>query len=170
MEQTIKRNSFILGFAGALVTLAVYMYMWQAQDYLNPLFNTSIYIYPIFFGVISQIWARITMKGNVSFKQVILAYFICIVLIFLTESVTYYLLLNHIDTNAKEILLEAWRGINDKSQSNLAQVNVFKEPAFSLSEFALGFATKTLMFTVPGLITGLIISKIPRRVSNKIPE
>lgn len=163
MDQTIKRNSFIVGLIGALVTLGIYMYMWQAQEYLNPLLNTSIYIYPILLGVIAQIWARMVMKGNVSFKQVILAYFICILLVFLTESVVYYLLLNHIDINAKEILLNAWRGINDQSQSDLAQTKIFKEPTFTLSEFALGFATKTLMFTVPGLITGLIISKIPQR-------
>lgn len=163
MDQTIKRNSFIVGLFGALVTLGIYMYMWQAQEYLNPLLNTSIYIYPILLGVIAQVWARMVMKGNVSFKQVVLAYFICILLVFLTESVVYYLLLNHIDVNAKEILLNAWRGINDQSQGDLAQTKIFKEPTFTLSEFALGFATKTLMFTVPGLITGLIISKIPKR-------
>lgn len=163
MEQSIKRNSFLLGLAAALVTFAIYMYMWQAQDYLNPLVNTSIYIYPIVFGVIAQIWARVVMKGKVSFKQVVLAYFICILLVFLTESMVYYLLLNHIDTGAKEILLNAWRGISDGNKNELAQTQIFKEPTFSLSEFALGFATKTLMFTVPGLITGLIISKIPQR-------
>jgi hypothetical protein len=136
--------------------------MWQAQDYLNSLVNTSIYIYPIILGVIAQVWARFVMKGNVSFKQVILAYFICIVMVFLTESITYYTLLNYVDVNAKEILLNAWRGISEQGTSDLAQTKVFKEPTFSFSEFALGFATKSLMFTVPGLITGLVISKIPQ--------
>jgi hypothetical protein len=164
VDQTIKKNSFIVGAAGATVTLAIYLYMWQAQDYLNPLLNTSIYIYPIIFGVIAQVWARIVMKGKVSFKQVILAYFICIIMVFITESITYYLLLNHVDTPAKDILLKAWRGINEGTTSDLAQTKIFKEPTFSLSEFGLGFATKTLMFTVPGLITGLIISKIPQVV------
>ncbi|WP_298950622.1 DUF4199 family protein [uncultured Nonlabens sp.] len=162
MDKTIKRNSFILGTIGALITLAIYLYMWQAQDYLNPLLNTSIYIYPILIGVIAQVWSRLALKGNVSFKQVVLAYFICIIMIFITESVTYYILLNHVDTDAKQILLDAWRGITEKGQNSLAKSDVFKAPTYSLSEFALGFATKTLMFTVPGLITGLIISKIPQ--------
>jgi hypothetical protein len=163
VDKTIKRNSFILGILGASITFGIYMYMWQAQDYLNPSLNKSIYIYPILIGVIAQLWARVVMKGKVSFRQVILAYFICIIMVFLTETITYYLLLNHIDTNAKNILLEAWRGINDKSQNNLAQTKIFKEPSFAFSEFVLGFATKTLMFTVPGLITGIIISKVPQR-------
>lgn len=162
MDQTIKRNSFILGVIGALITLTIYIYMWQAQDYLNPMLNTSIYIYPIIIGVIAQVWCRFAMKDQVSFKQVVLAYFICIIMIFITESVTYYILLNHVDTNAKQILLDAWRGITEKGQNSLAKSDVFKVPTYSLSEFALGFATKTLMFTVPGLITGLIISKIPQ--------
>ncbi|MEO9952965.1 hypothetical protein [Nonlabens sp.] len=162
MDNTIKRNSFILGTVGALITLVIYLYMWQAQDYLNPMLNTSIYIYPILIGVISQVWGRLALKGNVSFKQVVLAYFICIIMIFITESVTYYILLNHVDTNAKQILLDAWQGITEKGQNSLAKSDVFKVPTYSLSEFALGFATKTLMFTVPGLITGLIISKIPQ--------
>ncbi len=163
MEKSIKRNSFLVGLFGAVITFGIYMYMWQAQDYLNPLVNTSIYIYPILLGVIAQVWARFVMKGNVSFKQVVLAYFICIVMIFLTESITYYALLNYIDVDAKEILLNAWRGISDQGTSDLAQTKVFKEPTFSFSEFALGFATKSLMFTVPGLITGLVVSKIPKQ-------
>ena len=163
MEQSIKRNSFIIGLVGAIITMGIYLYMWQAQDYLNPLVNTSIYIYPIILGVVDQVWARFVMKGVVSFKQVVLAYFICIVMIFLTESITYYILLNYVDVGAKEILLNAWRGITEKGTSDLAQTKVFKEPTYSFSEFALGFATKTLMFTVPGLITGLVVSKIPQR-------
>ncbi|OUS18595.1 hypothetical protein A9Q93_03700 [Nonlabens dokdonensis] len=163
MEQSIKRNSFIIGLVGAIITMGIYLYMWQAQDYLNPLVNTSIYIYPIILGVVAQVWARFVMKGVVSFKQVVLAYFICIVMIFLTESITYYILLNYVDVGAKEILLNAWRGITEKGTSDLAQTKVFKEPTYSFSEFALGFATKTLMFTVPGLITGLVVSKIPQR-------
>lgn len=163
MEQSIKRNSFIIGLVGAIITMGIYLYMWQAQDYLNPLVNTSIYIYPIILGVVAQVWARFVMKGVVSFKQVVLAYFICIVMIFLTESITYYILLNYVDVGAKEILLNAWRGITEKGTSDLAQTKVFKEPTYSFSEFTLGFATKTLMFTVPGLITGLVVSKIPQR-------
>jgi len=163
VEQSIKRNSFIIGLVGAIITMGIYLYMWQAQDYLNPLVNTSIYIYPIILGVVAQVWARFVMKGVVSFKQVVLAYFICIVMIFLTESITYYILLNYVDVGAKEILLNAWRGITEKGTSDLAQTKVFKEPTYSFSEFALGFATKTLMFTVPGLITGLVVSKIPQR-------
>jgi hypothetical protein len=162
MDQIIKKNSFYIGLAGAVMIVALYIYMWQAQDYLNPLLNMIPYILPIILGVVAQVWGRKSMNGRISFKQVVMAYFIAIVMIFLTEAVIYYILLHYLDPGAKEILLDAWRGLSE-DQNGLARSDVFKAPTFSLGESALAFATKTLMFTVPGLITGLVISKIPQR-------
>ncbi|WP_124980696.1 DUF4199 family protein [Nonlabens xiamenensis] len=162
MDAKIKRDSFYIGLVGAFLTAGIYIYMWQAQDYLNAGLNTSLYLYPIIFGVAAQIWGRKIMQGKIAFKQTVLAYFICIVLIFFTESITHYILLNHINPEAKDILLEAWKGVGEQ-QKGLARDQVFKAPTFSLSEFALGFATKTMIFTVVGLITGLFVSKIPQR-------
>jgi hypothetical protein len=163
VDKTIKRNSFVLGILGAILTIAIYLYIWKNQEYTNTDIGLAIKLYPILLGIIAQILARRAGKGIVSFKQVVLAYFICILIVFFTEALINYLIFNVFDPSAKELANDALRSVHAKTHSSLAQSQNFTESSYSAGELIKGFFPGVLLCMIPGLITGIIISKAPQR-------
>lgn len=160
MNNTIKKNAAIIGCIGAILIASIYTYQYINKDYLTYKLNAFLIIIPIVAGILSQVIGKVKSGGVINFKSAVGAYVLCIVIIFITEALCAYTIYNHLDPSAKDVLLKAWGHIGENSNDKLAKVKVFDTPTFEGMEYVRGVFSKTLIFTVLGLISGLIISKI----------
>lgn len=159
MDQIVKQQSFRIAIIAAVITASLYFYMYATSDYLNSTFSLLFYTIPGIAGVIAQLVSKFKLAGTISFKQAVMAYVIVIVAVFIAEALSAYSIMNHLDSNGKTVLLEAWDKVYNSQANELATESMFKKPTFSAGEYVQGIFTKTIIYTVFGLISGLIISK-----------
>ena len=134
--------------------------MYYTGDYLNSSFNLLIYLTPAILGLAAQLYNKFKLNGAISFKQTLLAFIIVITLGLATQSLCMYIITNYLDPAVKNTIINSSRIIAAANKNELAASQIFKEPTFSAGEYIRGFFSLTITYTIIGLISGLIISKV----------
>lgn len=160
VDHIVKENSFRIGIASVVLIIALHAYMYYTADYVNSSFNLFIYLTPALLGLAAQLYSKFKLNGSISFKQTVLAFIIVVSLALATQSICMYLITNYLDPSAKDAIIESSKIIATANQNELAANQLFKEPTFSAGEYIRGFFSLTITYTIIGLISGLIISKV----------
>jgi len=161
LDQIVKKYALIFGLLGSLIVSGIYLYLWKTPAWENVPVALSVWVVPLVFGIAAQIYCKKKLNGFLSLKQAVLAFFLCVLIIFVLESTLLYLIFVVWDPETQEIL----RSINEgaveleKATSNRAVQTV--EADYSLKGYALGTTTKLLFYTVIGIITAFFIKKNP---------
>ncbi|MGJ8685108.1 MAG: DUF4199 domain-containing protein [Nonlabens sp.] len=159
MDQIVKKNSFIVGLIGALFNLALVIYVWKTEAYADVTSGIIMLLLPIPFGIAAQWWSKKSLNGYMSLKQGVLAFFLCMLVIFLIDFIVNYLIYVHVDPSAQAAAEKATESFAQKNENALASQDVFKKPVYSLGSYFTGFLSKLLIYTIPGILSALIFRK-----------
>lgn len=160
LDQIVKKHSFQIGVISVVVMILLHGYMYYSSDYVNPSFNLFIYLTPALLGLTAQLFSKYKLNGSISFKQTVLAFIIVIAMALAVQSISMYVITNFLDPEAKQMIIDSSKVIANAQQNELAANQIFKEPTFSIGEYIRGFFSLTITYTIIGLISGLIISKV----------
>ena len=160
MDSIIKRQSAIIGFVAASIAAIYYIVIWKYQLYTNTWISIIRIIVPILLGLIAQLLAKRALKGVISLKQCVLAYFIVIVLFFVTEALVNYLIFVVIDPAAQNFMLEAALKAQQQNPNTAAASGVFKQPEYTLTSYIGPMISSILFYTVAGILSGFFIKNI----------
>lgn len=161
MDQIVKKNAAILGFIGAAITAALYLYIWQTKDFQNVTIGIVTLILPLAIGIAAQVYSKNKLGGYLTLKQAVLAYFLSVLLIFVTEAIINYLIFVVWDPSAQETvrLMQEKMVAQEKAATNAAvQVS---EINYSAKGYLIAATSKLLFYTVIGIITAFFIKKNP---------
>lgn len=159
MDQIVKKKSFTIGLIGALFNLALVVYVWQTENYANVSLGIVLLLLPIPFGIAAQWLSKSSLNGYISLKQGVLAFFLCMLVIFSIDFIVNYLIYVQIDPAAQLAAEKATESFAQKNENALASQDVFKKPVYSLGTYFTGFLSKLLIYTIPGIISALIFKK-----------
>lgn len=159
MDQIVKKNSFLIGVIGAIANLGLVVYIWQAQAFTSITLGLVMIILPIPFGIAAQWWSKSSLNGYLSLKQGVLAFFLCMLVIFLVDMVSNYLIYVQIDPDAQLLAEKATEVFAQKNENALASQEAFKKPEYSIGSYITGFVSKLLFYTVFGILSSLIFRK-----------
>ena len=160
MDSIIKKQSAIIGFVAAAIAALCYVIIWKYQLYASGWMALIILIMPLALGIVAQLLAKSVMQGAISLKQCVLAYLIVIVLFFVTEAVVNYLVFVVIDPSAQDAMREVTLNAIGQNPDTAASSGIFKQPDFTVGEYFRAVLSKTLLYTVVGIITGFFIKNI----------
>ena len=161
MDQIVKKNALILGLIGAAITVALYLYIWQSQDFQNLSIGIVTLIIPIAVGIGAQIYCKNKLGGYITLKQTVLAFFLSVLIIFVSEAVINYLIFVVWDPAAQETvrLMQESMVAQEKANSNAAvQVS---EIDYSAKGYLIAATSKLLFYTVIGILAAFFIKKNP---------
>lgn len=179
MNDFIKNIPIKYGLIGFTLIIAAYFAMWQIDLslFLNPLITYPISIAIFVLGVLSQTQAKKQLGGYLSFGSALLYFIFTIAIGLLGYVIAGLLIFNIIDPGAKEELLElsikaamemsnsilSWFGMEDfsgqVSEEQIRQQMKFSPTPFGYASLIIGYIGNIIMFTIGGLISGLIIKK-----------
>lgn len=159
LDQIVKKNAFIIGLIGAVANLALVIYIWQIQAFSSVGLGIAMMILPIPFGIAAQWWSKSSLNSYLSLKQGVLAFFLCMLVIFLVDFIANYLIYVQIDPGAQAIAEKATEEFAQKNENALANQDVFKKPVYSLGSYFTGFISKLLFYTIFGILSSLIFRK-----------
>ncbi|SCX97289.1 Protein of unknown function [Nonlabens sp. Hel1_33_55] len=161
MDQIVKKNAAVLGLIGAIITATLYIYIWQTQDFQNMAIGVVTLILPLAIGIAAQVYSKNKLGGYLTLKQAVLAYFLAVLIIFVTEALVNYLIYVVWDPSAQETvrLMQEQMVAQEKAASNAA-VKV-SEIDYSAKEYLIAATSKLLFYTVIGIITAFFIKKNP---------
>lgn len=159
MDQIVKKNSFIVGALGAVLNLLLIIYIWQTQAFDSVNLGIAMMILPIPLGIAAQWWSKSSLNGYLSLKQGVLAFFLCMLVIFLVDFIANYLIYVQIDPASQAIAEKATEAFAQKNENALANQEVFKKPEYNLGTYFTGFITKLLFYTIFGILSSLIFRK-----------
>ncbi len=159
MDQIVKKNSFSVGVIGAIANLALVIYIWKTQAFTDVGLGIVLLLLPIPFGIAAQWWSKKSLNGYMSLKQGVLAFFLCMLVIFFIDFIVNYLIYVEIDPEAQAIAEKATESFAQKNENALASQDVFKKPVYSLGSYFTGFLSKLLIYTIPGILSALIFRK-----------
>lgn len=157
-DRIVKQKGIIIGTIGAIITAIIYVMIWKQELYTNVGLGIVTMIYPILLGIAAQVWAKFALQSYISIKQAVLAYFVTILLIFVTEAVVNYLVFVVIDPTAQEAANQALQEFTAQNQNPNATQG-FKEPEYNLKYYSIALVSKLLFYTIPGILTALIFRK-----------
>jgi len=160
VDSIIKKQSAIIGFVAAAIAALCYVIIWKYQLYASGWMALIILIMPLALGIVAQLLAKSVMQGAISLKQCVLAYLIVIVLFFVTEAVVNYLVFVVIDPSAQDAMREVTLNAIGQNPDTAASSGIFKQPDFTVGEYFRAVLSKTLLYTVVGIITGFFIKNI----------
>jgi len=161
VDQIVKKNALILGLIGAAITVALYLYIWQSQDFQNLSIGIVTLIIPIAVGIGAQIYCKNKLGGYITLKQTVLAFFLSVLIIFVSEAVINYLIFVVWDPAAQETvrLMQESMVAQEKANSNAAvQVS---EIDYSAKGYLIAATSKLLFYTVIGILAAFFIKKNP---------
>ncbi|WP_172443323.1 DUF4199 domain-containing protein [Nonlabens agnitus] len=162
MDQIVKKNAALLGIIGAAITASLYIYIWQTQDFQNMTIGVVTLVLPLAIGIAAQVYSKNKLGGFITLKQAVLAYFLAVLLIFVTEAIVNYLIYVVWDPSAQETvrLMQEKMVAAEKATSNAAvQVS---EIDYSAKGYLIAATSKLLFYTVIGIITAFFIKKNPQ--------
>lgn len=159
MDQIVKKNAFTIGVIGAIANLTLVVYIWQTQAFASVSLGIVMIILPIPFGIAAQWWSKSSLNSYISLKQGVLAFFLCMLVIFFVDFIANYLIYVEIDPAAQTIAEKATEQFAQKNENALANQEVFKKPEYSLASYFTGFVSKLLFYTIFGIISSLIFRK-----------
>ena len=161
MDEIVKKNAAVLGLIGAAITAALYIYIWQTEDFQNMAIGIVTLILPLAIGIAAQVYSKNKLGGYLTLKQAVLAYFLSVLIIFVTETFVNYLIFVVWDPSAQETvrLLQEQMVAQEKATSNAA-VKV-SEIDYSAKGYLIAATSKLLFYTVVGIITAFFIKKNP---------
>lgn len=160
MDNIIKKKSLLIGLAGAVLAACIYIYLWKYKQYSNGWLALIIYFAPIALGIIAQLISKKSVGSMITMKQCVLAYFIVILLFFISEAVVNYLIFVIIDPDAQEIHKEFTLKAQQANPNAAATSKVFKGYTYSIGEYFTAIVSKTLLYTVIGILSGFIIRNV----------
>lgn len=160
VDGIIKRQSAIIGLIGAIIASAAYVAIWKLQWYSSGWMAMVILITPLILGITAQILAKRALQGAISLKQCVLAFLIVVVLFFVAEALINYFIFVIMDPSAQEEMREATLKAVSTNPNSAASSGVFKEPTFTPGEYFRAVLSKTLLYTVIGIISGFFIKNI----------
>jgi hypothetical protein len=160
VDGIIKRQSAIIGMVGAIIAVTAYVAIWKFQWYSSGWMAVVVLIAPLLLGIVAQVLAKRALQGAISLKQCVLAFLIVVVLFFIAEALVNYLIFVVIDPSAQEEMREATLKAVSTNPNSAASSGVFKEPTFTPGEYFRAVLSKTLLYTVIGIISGFFIKNI----------
>lgn len=161
MDQIVKKNGLVLGLIGAAITISLYLYIWKNQDFQNITIGIITLIIPVAIGLASQIYSKNKLGGYITLKQTVLAFFLSVLIIFVSEAVINYLIYVVWDPGAQETvrLMQEAMVAKEREASNAAvQVS---EIDYSIKGYAKAATSKLLFYTVIGILAAFFIKKNP---------
>lgn len=160
MENQIKKQSTIIGVIAATIAALCYIAIWQYQMYQSGWMAIITLVTPLLMGILSQLLAKRKLKNAITLKQCVLAYFIVVVLFFVTEGVINYLIFVKIDPAAQTVVNEITAAVQQQNPNSAASSGVFKGLEFSFKSYLIATASKTLLYTALGILTGFFIKNV----------
>lgn len=171
MNDAIKKTALTYGLIGALLFIALRVFIWivDLQIYSSFLLGFGMLLATYIIGVIAQIKARSANGGYITFVQAVIAFIITISCIIIGDFIINYLVFNIIDPEAQVVLKEI--GIDGARKSmemfgtpeNIMETELAKmEDApsnYSPGKMITGAAFVFIGYTLFGLISAAIIKK-----------
>ncbi len=161
MDQIVKKNAAVLGLIGAAITVLLYLYIWQMQDFQNKIIGVITLILPLAIGIAAQVYSKHKLGGFLSLKQAVLAFFLSVLIIFVSEALINYLIYVVLDPGAQEtvrLLQEKMVALERETSNAAVQAS---EIDYSAQGYLIATTTKLLFYTVLGILTALFIKKNP---------
>jgi hypothetical protein len=161
VDQIVKKNAFLTGVVGAAITAACYLYMWQTQSYQSIAMAVIIYAMPLALGIAAQVICKNKLGGYITLKQTVLAFFLTVLLIFVTEAVINYLIFVIWDPEAQEIVQQLQAAaVEERKASSNAAVQI-SEIDYSATTYLTAATSKLLFYTAVGILIGFFIRRNP---------
>ncbi len=164
MDQIVKKNAAVLGLIGAAITVSLYLYIWQSQDFQNKAIGIVTLILPLAIGIAAQVYSKTKLGGILTLKQAVLAFFLSVLIIFVSEALVNYLIYVVLDPGAQEtVRLLQEKMVAAQREASNAAVQA-SEIDYSVKGYMIATTSKLLFYTVIGIITALFIKKNPAQV------
>ncbi|AZQ44580.1 DUF4199 domain-containing protein [Nonlabens ponticola] len=161
MDNIVKKTAAIYGIIGALITIGSYVYIWQTRDFDNLSIGIGLLIVHLILAVGAQIHSKKKLGGYLSLKQAVLAFVACAAIMFLSEAIINYLIYVVWDPAAQEQVAQMTAELAEQRRANSNQEIEEATIDYTIAGYAQAAVSKLLIYTVFGIIAGLIIKKNP---------